>query len=64
MRAALTENLSKQFSYGVMLDAKKILEEQREKASYRQELVSFTVSQIRVTGEALVLTLDFVLDVR
>jgi hypothetical protein len=64
VRAALTENLSKQFSYGVMMDAKKILEEQRDKAAYRQEMVSFQVSQIRVTGEALVLTLDFVLDVR
>jgi hypothetical protein len=64
VRAALTENLSKQFSYGVMMDAKKILEEQREKAAYRQEMMSFQVSQIRVTGEALVLTLDFVLDVR
>lgn len=64
VRAALTENLSKEFSYGVMMDAKKILEEQREKASYRQELVSFQVTQIRVTSEALVLTMDFVLDVR
>jgi len=64
VRAALTENLSTQFSYGVMLDAKKILEEQRDKAAYRQQLVSFTVSQIRVTGDALVLTMDFVLDVQ
>ena len=64
VRAALTENLSTQFSYGVMLDAKKILEEQRDKVSYRQQLISFQVSQIRVTGDALVLTMDFVLEVR
>lgn len=64
VRAELTENLSTQFSYGVMMDAKKILEEQRGKAPYRQELISFHVSQIRVTGDAMVLSMDFVLDVR
>jgi hypothetical protein len=40
------------------------LEEQRDKAPHKQELVSFQVSRIRVTGEALVLTMDFVLDVK
>ena len=64
VRVALTENLSKEFSYGLMMDVKKILEEQREKASYRQELTGFHVSQIRVTADALVLTMDFVMDVR
>ena len=62
--AALAENLSKDFSYGVMADAKKILEEQRDKAQFRQQMLSFNVRQIRVTEDAMVLTLDFVLDVK
>lgn len=37
VRAALTGNLSTQFSYGVMLDAKKRLAEQQDKASYRRD---------------------------
>ena len=35
--AALTGNLSTQFSYGVILDAKKRLAEQQDKASYRRD---------------------------
>ena len=53
-----------QFSCGVMRDAKKFLKEKRDKASYRRELAYFHVSRIRVIGGAMVLTMDFVPDVR
>jgi len=64
VRSALTENLSHAFSYSIVADAKRILEEKRDKSEYQQDLVSFQVSQIRVTPQSMVLTMDFVLDVR
>jgi hypothetical protein len=64
VRAALAESLRSQFSYRVVEDAKKILEQPRDKAPYRQELVKFHVPAIRVTSDALVLTLEFTLAVK
>jgi hypothetical protein len=43
---------------------RKILEEQRDKSQFRQQMLNFHVAQIRVIEEATVLTLDFVLDVQ
>jgi hypothetical protein len=60
--AALTSTLRTQFAYKVADDAKKILEEKR--GNYSQELSGFHVSDIRATGDALVLTLDFTLAVK
>jgi hypothetical protein len=40
------------------------LEQQRDKSQFRRQMLSFHVAQIRVTEEAMVLTLDFVLDVQ
>jgi hypothetical protein len=64
VRAALAESLRSQFTYRVVEDAKKILEQQREKAPYRQELVKFQVPSISVTADALILTLEFTLAVK
>ncbi len=61
---ALAESLRSQFTYRVVEDAKTILEQQREKALYRQELVQFHVPSIRVTADAVVLTLEFTLAVK
>ena len=62
VRAALTETLRSQFAYKVAADARKILEEKR--GNYSQELKGFRVSSVRVTGDALVLTLEFTLAVK
>jgi hypothetical protein len=43
---------------------RKILEEQRDKSQFRQQMLSFRLERVRVTEEAMVLTLDFVLDVQ
>jgi len=64
VRTALAESLRSQFTYRVLEDARKILEPHREKAPYRQELVKFHVPAIRVTADALVLTLEFTLAVK
>jgi hypothetical protein len=62
VRAALTSTLRSQFAYKVAEDAKRILEEKR--GDYSQELSGFQVSEIRATGDALVLTLEFTLAVK
>jgi hypothetical protein len=62
VRAALTHTLRSQFAYKVAEDARKILEEKR--GDYSPELKDFRVSSVRVTGEALVLSLEFTLAVK
>jgi hypothetical protein len=64
VRAALAQSLASDFSYPVIDDARRILEEKRDKAPYVQQLVSFNVSNLRVTEEALIVTLDFTLAVK
>ncbi len=62
VRAALATTLRSQFAYKVADDAKKILEEKR--GPYSPELAGFQVSAIRVTADALILSLDFTLRVK
>jgi hypothetical protein len=62
VRAALESTLRGQFAYRVADDAKKMLEEKH--GNYTQELSGFQVSAIRVTGDALILTLEFTLAVK
>ena len=64
VRGALAYSLANEFQYRVIDDARSMLEARRDPLPLSQELRSFTVSQIRVTGEALVLTVDFTLAVR
>jgi len=64
VRVALAYSLANEFQYRVMEDVKRMLEAPRDPLPISQELRSFQVSEIRVTGEALVLTLDFVLAVK
>ena len=62
VRTALAATLRTQFAYKIAEDAKKILEEKR--GNYRQELKDFQVASVRVTGDALVLSLEFTLAVK
>jgi hypothetical protein len=64
VRSALAYSLTNEVKYPVFDDAKKILEAPRDPPFLSQELRSFTVREIRVMPEALVLNLDFVLTVK
>jgi len=65
VRAALANSLATDFQYRVAEDAKRILEApSRETLPLRQELRNFNVRGIRVTSDAVVLSLDFTLSVQ
>jgi len=64
VRVALAYSLANEFQYRVMDDAKRMLEAPRDPLPISHELRSFKVSEIRVTGDALVLSLDFTLTVK
>jgi hypothetical protein len=62
--AALAASLGRDFRYPVAAEARKALEDTGAQPAYRRELRDFRVTGIQVTGEALVLALDFELTVR
>jgi hypothetical protein len=65
VRAALANSLATDFQYRVAEDAKRILEApSRDALPLRQELRNFNVRGIRVTSDAVVLSLDFTLSVQ
>jgi hypothetical protein len=59
VRAALTGSFGKDVKIEVKDQARKILEQQREGASYRAELASFNLTDVRITPDSLVLVIDF-----
>jgi hypothetical protein len=59
VRSALTQSFSKDVKIEVKDQAKKILEQTREGASYKAEMASFDLTQVRVNPDALVLVVDF-----
>ena len=59
VRAALTGSFSKDVKIEVKDQARKILEQQREGASYKAELASFNLTDVRITPDSLVLVIDF-----
>lgn len=64
VRQRLGSTLEREFFYALDADAKRLLEETRPGAPYKQEVRDFGISQIGVTNEAVVLTLDFRLAVK
>jgi hypothetical protein len=64
VRNALALSLTNDFQYRLFDDAKHMLETKQEPLPIRQELQSFQVKDIKVTGDALVLNLDFTLTVK
>ena len=62
--SALAESLRTQFKYRLLDDAKLLLERKQDGTAYGQEVVRFDVPSVRVTAEAVVLTLDFALAVK
>jgi hypothetical protein len=64
VRNALNNVFAKDFKIEVQDQARKILEKTRENSSYQQELASFSLTEVRVTQDALVLVVDFHLVVK
>jgi len=58
VREALTQSFGKDLKIDVKDQARKILE-QGETASYKAEMGSFNLTEVRVTADALVLVVDF-----
>jgi hypothetical protein len=59
VRAALTQSFAKDVKIEVKDQARKILEQTREGASYKAELASFDLTEVRVNPDALVLVVEF-----
>ena len=57
--AALAASLGREFRYPLAAQARNVLEDPGAQPDYRRELRNFRVTAIGVTGEALVLTVDF-----
>ena len=61
---ALTSSLLHGFRYPVAASAKSLLEDPGAQKAYPRELRDFSVTDVRVTNDALVLAIDFALTVR
>jgi hypothetical protein len=59
VRAALMQSFAKDVKIEVKDQARKILEQTREGASYKAELASFDLTEVRVTPDSLVLVVEF-----
>ena len=62
--AALGSSLPREFHYPLAAEAKRRLEDQGTQPEYPRELRKFNVKDIRVTDEAVVLNVDFVVLIR
>jgi hypothetical protein len=62
--AAMADSLLRDFKYPLADTARATLEDPGKQPGYQREVKRFTVSGIRVSGEALVLTIDFDLTVK
>ena len=61
---ALSSSLARDFRYPIGAAAKSALEDPGAQKNYPRELRNFRVTEIRVTGDALVLVVDFELTVK
>jgi hypothetical protein len=59
VRAALMQAFAEKVKIDVKEQARKIFEHAREGSSYRAEMASFNLTEVRVTPNALVLVIDF-----
>lgn len=64
VRQKLGQSLEREFFYTLDADARRLLEETKPGTPYTLHVSEFGISQIGVTGEAVVLTLDFRLAVK
>ena len=61
---AMQASLAKDFKYALETEAQKMLEAPAAQPGYKREVRKFTVPDIRVTNDALVLQVDFELTVK
>lgn len=59
VRLALTQSFARDVKIEVKDQARKILEQTREGATYKAEMASFDLTQVRITPDALVLVVEF-----
>lgn len=59
VRSALASTLQRDFVYPIEVEARQLLEERRQGASFRQELSGFQIPQVEITTESVVFVLDF-----
>lgn len=64
VRKGLQMTLEKEFAYGLTDEARKMLEEPRPGAFYRQKLSDFDVAFIEVSAKSVVLHMDFRLSIQ
>lgn len=64
VREAIQKDLPAKFEFKVDEEAKRLLENKKPNEPYQQQLTKFQISSIRVTPQALVLSLDFTLVVK
>lgn len=61
--ASMGSSLSREFRYSLATEAKRALEDPGAQPGYPRQLQRFDVPEIRVTGDSLVLTVDFAISV-
>lgn len=64
VRQELARSLKKDFRYNVLDDAKRLLGRPPDSATYKQEISKFQIPRVEAAGDALVLTVDFVIAVK
>jgi hypothetical protein len=64
VRAVMSNSLAKNFKYSLERDAKRMFEQERPGAVYRQQLQRFDVREIRVLPDSILVVLDFRIAVR
>jgi hypothetical protein len=64
VRTAMADSLGKQFRYNLAAEAKRVLEEPKPNSALRQDLRTFTVREIRVLPDSVLLIFDFQLGIR
>jgi hypothetical protein len=64
VRTALQESLGKQFVLDVKTKASELLEQRDPAAGFRRELSSFEFRQVKMSRDAVILDIDFVLTVK
>ncbi len=62
--AAMTDSLTRDFKYPLADAAKATLEDPGSRPAYKREVRRFSVSEIHVSADSLVLTIDFELTVK
>lgn len=62
--SAMEASLARDFRYPLEKNATAILEDNTSQPGYQRELKSFSVSEVRVSGDALILVVDYRLTVK